>query len=109
MPQINRSGACKIDSLTIAGHPVTPDPDASFFFNVFNTCEYGTVLHPYFCTFEVDKSHHTFQIKRVLLEGSVSAIEGTYQLQGDHLLLNGTRDNLPLSLTLKRVYPYTGW
>jgi len=109
LPQINRSGACKIDSLTIAGHPVTPDPDASFFFNVFNTCEYGTVLHPYFCTFEVDKSHHTFQIKRVLLEGSVSAIEGTYQLQGDHLLLNGTRDNLPLSLTLKRVYPYTGW
>jgi hypothetical protein len=109
MPQINGSGTWKIESLTIAGHAVTPDPDASFFFNVFNTCVYGTVLHPYFGAFEADKSRHTFQIKRILLEGSASTIAGTYQLRGDHLLLNGTRDNLPLSLTLKRVYPYTGW
>src|SRR5262249_43987910 len=38
MPQINGSGTWKIDSLTIAGQSITPDPDASFFFNVFNTC-----------------------------------------------------------------------
>ena len=56
-----------------------------------------------------NKFRHTFQITHVLLEGSASTIEGTYQLQGDRLLLNGTRDNLPLSLTLKRAYPYTGW
>lgn len=109
MPQINGSGTWKIDSLTVDGHPVTPDPDASFFFNVFNTCEYGSVLHPYFGTFEADKAHHTFSISRILLEGSASTIEGTYQVQGNHLLLKGTRDNLPLSLTLERVYPYTGW
>jgi len=109
MPQINGSGTWKIQSLTIAGHPVTPDPDASFFFDVFNTCEYGTVRHAYFGTFEADKSRHTFQIKRILLEGSASTIEGTYQRQGDRLLLNGTRGNLPLSITLKRVYPNTGW
>jgi hypothetical protein len=109
MPQINGSGTWKIDSLTIAGHPVTPDPDASFFFHVFNTCVYGSVPHPYFGTFKADKSRHTFQITHIRLEGSASTIEGTYQLQGDRLLLNGTRDNLPLSLTLKRAYPYTGW
>jgi hypothetical protein len=109
MPQINGSGTWKIESLTIAGHSVTPDPDASIFFNVFNTCEYGTTRHPYFGTFEADKSRHTFQIKRILLEGSASTIEGTYRLQGDRLLLTGTRDNLPLSMTLKRVYPYSGW
>lgn len=109
MPQINGSGTWGIDSLTIAGRPVTPDPDAWFFFNVFNTCEYGSVRHPSFGTFEADKSLHTFQINRILLEGSTSTIKGTYQLQGDRLLLNGTRNNLPLSLTLKRVYPYNGW
>jgi hypothetical protein len=109
MPQIKGSGTWKIESLIIAGHAITPDPDASFYFNVFNTCAYGTVRHPYFGTFEADRSRHTFQIKQVLLEGSASTIKGTYQLQGDRLLLNGTRDNLPLSLTLKRVYPYTGW
>lgn len=109
MPQINGSGTWKIESLSIAGRSVTTDPDSSFFFNVFNTCEYGTVQHASFGTFEADKSRHTFQIKRVRLEGSASTIEGIYQLQGDRLLLSGTRDNLPLSLTLKRVYPYHGW
>jgi len=120
MPQINGNGTWKIESLTIAGHPVTPDPGASFYFNLFKTladrpgpephsCVYGTVLHPYFGTFEADKSRHTFQIKHVLFEGSASTIEGTYQLQGDHLLLNGTRDNLPVSLALRRVYPYGSW
>jgi hypothetical protein len=109
MPQINGSGTWKIDSLTIAGHSVTPDPEASFFFNTFNTCEYGTVRHARFGTFQADKYRHTFQIKQIFLEGSASTIEGTYQLQGDRLLLSGTRDNLPISLTLKRVYPYAGW
>jgi hypothetical protein len=109
MPQINGSGTWKVESLSIAGRSVMPDPDASFFFNVFNTCEYGTIRHASFGAFEADKSRHTFQIKHVRLEGSASTIEGTYQLQGDRLLLNGTRDNLPLSLTLKRVYPYHGW
>jgi hypothetical protein len=109
MPQVNGSGTWKIESLSIAGRSVTSDPDASFFFNVFNTCEYGTARHASFGAFEADKSRHTFQIKHVRLEGSASTIEGTYQLQGDRLLLNGTRDNLPLSLTLKRVYPYHGW
>jgi len=83
--------------------------DSSFFFDVFKSCVYGTVRHPYPGTFEADKSRHTFQIKHVFLEGSASTIEGTYQLQGDRLLLNGTRDNLPLFFTLKRVYPYNGW
>jgi hypothetical protein len=109
MPQINGSGTWKIESLTIAGRSVTPDPDSSFFFDVFKSCVYGTVRHPYPGTFEADKSRHTFQIKHVFLEGSASTIEGTYQLQGDRLLLNGTRDNLPLFFTLKRVYPYNGW
>ena len=109
MPQINGSGTWKIESLTIGGHSISPDPDASFYFNVFNTCEYGTPAHPSFGTFEADKSRHTFQIKQVLLEGSASTIEGTYQLQGDRLLLNGTRDNQALFLTLERAYRYTGW
>jgi hypothetical protein len=109
MPQINGSGTWKVESLTIAGRSVTPDPDSSFFFDVFNTSEYGTIRHASFGTFEASKSRHTFQIKRVLLEGSASTIAGTYQLQGNHLLLNGTRDNLPLSITLKQVYPNTGW
>jgi hypothetical protein len=109
MPQINGSGTWKIESLTIAGRAVNPNPDASFFFDLFNTCEYGTVGHVSFGAFEADKSRHTFQIKRVLLEGSDSTIAGTYQLQGNHLLLDGIRDNQPISLTLKRVYPHTGW
>ncbi|HEY2169248.1 MAG TPA: hypothetical protein VGJ30_06455 [Candidatus Angelobacter sp.] len=109
MPQINGSGTWKVESLSIAGRSVTPDPDSSFFFDVFNTCEYGTIRHASFGTFEASKSRHTFQIKRIRLEGSASAIEGTYQLQGDRLLLSGTRDNVPLSITLKRVYPNTGW
>ena len=79
------------------------------FFNVFNTCEYGTVRHASFGAFEANKSRQAFQIKRIRLEGSASTIEGTYQLQGDRLLLNGTRDNLPLALALKRMYPYNGW
>jgi hypothetical protein len=109
MPQINGSGTWKIDSLSIAGRSVTPDPDSLFFFDVFNTCEYGTIRHASFGTFEASKSRHTFQIKRIRLEGSASAIEGTYQLQGDRLLLNGTRDNVPVSIALKRFYPNTGW
>lgn len=79
------------------------------FFNVFNTCEYGTVRHASFGAFEANKSRQAFQIKRIRLEGSASTIEGTYQLHGDRLLLNGTRDNLPLALALKRMYPYNGW
>jgi hypothetical protein len=48
MPQINGSGTWKVDSLAIAGRTITPDPDASFYFDVFNTCEYGTVRHASF-------------------------------------------------------------
>jgi hypothetical protein len=109
MPQINGSGTWKIESLTIGGKSTNPDPDASFYFNLFNTCEYGTPAHPSFGTFKADKSRHTFQIRQVLFEGSASTVEGTYQLQGDRLLLNGTRDNQALSLTLERAYRYTGW
>ena len=46
MPQINDSDTWRIESLIIAGHSVTPDPDALFFFNVFNTCEYGKGAQP---------------------------------------------------------------
>jgi hypothetical protein len=108
MPQINGSGTWKIESLAIGGHSISPDPDALFYFNVFNTCEYGTPAHPSFGTFEADRSRHTFQIRQVLFEGSASTIEGAYQLQGDRLLLNGTRDNRALTLTLERAYRHTG-
>lgn len=109
IPQINGSGTWKIHSLTIGGHAVSPDPEASFYFDVFNTCEYGTPAHPSFGTFKADRSSHTFQISEVLFEGSTSAIEGTYRPHGNRLLLNGTRDNQALSLTLERAYRYTGW
>ncbi|HEY6338066.1 MAG TPA: hypothetical protein VIW68_06195 [Candidatus Sulfotelmatobacter sp.] len=74
-----------------------------------NTCEYGTVTHPSFGTFEADKSRHTFQIEQILFEGSASTIKGTYRLQVDRLLLDGIRDNQQLHFTLERAYPHTAW
>jgi hypothetical protein len=99
-PQINGSGTWKIDSLVIAGRPVPLAPGTSFFFNVFNTCVYGDLLHPSFGAFDADKSHQTFQIRQILIEGSTSTIVGTYQLQDGRLLLNGRRGDQPISLIL---------
>ena len=82
IPQINGSGTWKIESLNIDGHPISPDPQTSFYFNLFNTCVYGTVRHPQFGTFEANKSRHTFQIKQILLEGSASTIEGELRASG---------------------------
>jgi len=106
LPQVNGSGAWKIDSITIGGQPITLDPGASFFFNVFNTCIYGTVQNPSFGTFEADNSHHTFRIEKIVLGSSASTIQGTYEVQDKHLVLNGTRDNLPLSMILEQAYPH---
>jgi hypothetical protein len=99
---INSAGTWKVESLSIAGLPVTIAPGTSFFFNPFNTCVYGDVTHPHFGTFEADKFHQTFKIDKVLLEGSASTITGAYEVQGDRLLLNGRRDNQPILLTLQR-------
>jgi hypothetical protein len=47
-------------------------PGHSFFFNLFNTCVYGDAALPSFGTLKADKSHHTFEIEQIFLEGSSS-------------------------------------
>lgn len=105
---INGAGAWKIESLSIAGQPVLVAPSNSFFFNPFNTCVYGDVTNvnspPSICTFDVDKTRHSFKIEKLLLEGSAGTIAGTYQVQGDRLLLNGSRNNQPIALILQRIH-----
>ena len=102
-PQINGKGSWRVDSLTIAGHAVFLTPGTSFFFNTFNTCVYGVPLHPSFGNFDADQSRHTFQIRQVLIEGSTSIISGTYELKGEHLRLDGTRNDQPISFVLSRL------
>jgi len=105
---INGAGAWKIESFSIAGQPLSVPPGNSFFFNSFNTCIYGDVTSldtpAATCTFEADKTNHTFKIEKLLLQGSAATIEGTYRVQGDHLFLNGNRNNQPISLTLQRIH-----
>jgi len=103
LPQINGAGTWKIDSLSIAGHPVALAPASSFYFDL-NTCVYGDVAHPSFGTFHADKSRHSFEIDGLLIEGSTAAIKGSYQVEGTSLKLNGNRDNQPIVLVLERSH-----
>jgi hypothetical protein len=100
--QINRAGTFTIESFRIANQPVPLPPGASLYFDFSNSVVFGDVQHPTFGKFSADHNLHTFQIDKLLFAGSASTINGTYQVAGDRLLLNGTRDNQPIALVLEQ-------
>jgi hypothetical protein len=101
--QINRAGSWKIVSLNIAGQAVPLADTADLYFDFTMACVSADLVHPTaHGTFKADKARHTFEIAGIPFAGSAATITGTYQLQGDRVLLTGTRDNKPVSMVLQR-------
>jgi hypothetical protein len=100
--QINRAGAWKIDSLRIAGEPVASARGASLYFDFTRRCVYDNGAGKEIGTFDANKSGHTFQILVMPLAGTGGVIDGSYQVSGDRLSLDGFNGRQPVSLILRR-------
>jgi hypothetical protein len=101
--QINSAGSWKIVSLNIAGQPVPLADTADLYFDFTMACVSADFIHPTaHGTFKADKSQHTFEVAKIPFAGSSDTITGTYQVQGNRMILSGTRDNQPVSIVLER-------
>ncbi len=100
--QINRAGSWKIDSLRIAGGPVLSAAGASLYFDFTRRCVYENGAGNEAGTFEANKTNHTFQLLGMPLAGAGNRIDGTYRVDGDRLLLDGSSGTRPVSLVLRR-------
>jgi hypothetical protein len=100
--QINRAGTWKIDSLRIAGGPAPSVAGASLYFDFTHRCVYENGAAKEIGTFEANRSARTFQILGIPLAGSGNKIGGTYRVDGDRMVLDGSNGSRSVSLVLQR-------
>jgi uncharacterized membrane protein YphA (DoxX/SURF4 family) len=101
--QINRAGTWNIESLRVAGEPVAVAAGSMLYFDFSHQCVYSDGAHHSSGKFEADKPHGTFQITGIPLAGSDGALQGSYRVNGDRLVLDGNRDGQPVTLVLHRT------
>jgi hypothetical protein len=100
--QINRAGTWQVEFIKVSGRPVAMASGSLFYFDFTHRCVYSNGDRPSFGRFKVDRSQHSFEITGIPVVGSSAAIRGNYKLDGQKLLLEGQRDNQPISLLLIR-------
>jgi hypothetical protein len=105
--QINRAGTWQVEFIKVSGQPVAMASGSLFYFDFTHRCVYWNGDRPSFGRFKVDRSHHSFEITGIPVAGSSAAIQGNYKLDGQKLLLEGQRNNEPISLSLIRHWGTT--
>jgi uncharacterized membrane protein YphA (DoxX/SURF4 family) len=100
--QINGAGAWIVQQATVDGHEVTGGTDRKLYFDFFGKCVFTAPGQELIGTFKSNLTNHTFQIAGVALSGDSSPIDGTYQVQGNQLILQGEQNHKPVRMTLKK-------
>jgi uncharacterized membrane protein YphA (DoxX/SURF4 family) len=103
--QINGAGAWIVQQATVDGHEVAGGTDRKLYFDFFGKCVFTAPGQELKGKFKANMTNHTFQIVDVALSGDSSAIDGTYQVQGNQLILQGEQNHKPVQITLKK----SGW
>jgi hypothetical protein len=101
--QINRAGTWSIERVTVAGHDVAAA--GHLYFDFQGRCAYTADGQKMVGKFKSDRAKRTFEISGVPLDGDASAISGAYKVDGDKLLLLGTRSGREVAIVLRR----SGW
>jgi uncharacterized membrane protein YphA (DoxX/SURF4 family) len=100
--QINGAGTWIVQQATVDGHEVAGGADRKLYFDFFGKCVFTAPGQELKGTFKSNLTNHTFQIAGVALSGDSSSIDGTYQVQGNQLILQGEQNHKPVQMTLKK-------
>lgn len=100
--QINRAGTWTIDQLRISGREISIPAEARLYFDFSKRCMYSDGDRKYRGKFTADHAHHTFQISDIPFDGNSGPIQGSYQVTGDSLVLDGARGRQSIHLALRR-------
>ena len=100
--QINRAGSWKIESLRISGTPLASVAGASLYFDFTHECVFEQGVNKEAGTFKADRNAHTFQMHGISWAGSETELKGSYRVDGDRLILDGSSGHQPVSLVLRR-------
>lgn len=100
--QINGAGTWIVQQATVDGREVAGGADRKLYFDFFGKCVFTAPGQELKGTFKSNLTNHTFQIAGVALSGDSSSIDGTYQVQGNQLILQGEQNHKPVQMTLKK-------
>jgi hypothetical protein len=100
--QINGAGTWIVQQATVDGHEVAGGADRKLYFDIFGKCVFTAPGQELKGTFKSNLADHTFQIAGVAFSGDSSSIDGTYQVQGNQLILQGEQNHKPVQMVLKK-------
>jgi uncharacterized membrane protein YphA (DoxX/SURF4 family) len=100
--QINGAGTWVVQQATVEGKEVPGGADRKLYFDFFGKCVFTAPGQELKGTFKSNLNNHTFEITGVALAGDASTIEGTYQVQGKQMTLQGQQNHKPVQMTLKK-------
>lgn len=100
--QINGAGTWTLQSASFNGQEVPGGEDRKVYFDFWGKCYFVSGAQTLKGNFKADNTQHTFEITGVALDGDAAPIDGTYKVDGNQLVLNGTQNNKPVVMTLKR-------
>jgi hypothetical protein len=100
--QINGAGTWIVQQATVDGHEVAAGTDRKLYFDFFGKCVFTSPGQELKGRFKSNRTDHTFQIADLALAGDSSSIDGTYQAQGNQLILQGEQNHKPVQMTLKK-------
>jgi uncharacterized membrane protein YphA (DoxX/SURF4 family) len=100
--QINGAGTWIVQQAAVDGHEVAGGADRKIYFDAFGKCVFTAPGQELKGTFKSNLTNHTFRIAGVALSGDSSSIDGTYQVQGNQLILQGEQSHKPVQMTLKK-------
>jgi hypothetical protein len=89
--------------MTVAGHDVAAE--GLIYFDFRGRCAYSSGAQKSVGKYTSDRAKRTFDISGVPLDGDGDQIVGTYRVDGEKLLLTGTRAGRVVEIVLKR----SGW
>ena len=101
--QINRAGTWSVERMTVAGRDVPAE--GVVYFDFRGRCAYSSGGQKSLGKYTSDRAKRTFEISGVPLDGNGDQIMGTYRVDGDKLLLSGTRAGSAVEIVLKK----SGW
>ena len=96
--QINRAGTWAIRQITLDGR-ILPNRGESFlYFGFEKSCRYSANDHMSNCKFQADRTHHSFRIDNIALIPGLRSIHGTYRIDDDRIILDGSPSSFQVVL-----------
>ncbi len=96
--QINRAGTWAIRQISLDGR-VLPDRGESFlYFGFKRSCRFSAEGHMSNCKFQADRTHHSFRIDNIVLIPGFNSIHGTYRIDDDRIILDGSSSSFQVVL-----------